>query len=193
MSLQRIYLFLLLAVFLSDGTALSAAFPKVGPTRTVGDFKVLHGETDINASTESVWAILTNYNNFKNMLPGYTHSAIISTHGFEKTVDLGLKINLFTPELRYQVHVQEDKNRYIINIERVSGDFDALIAAYKLVPINKNVQYTHVIYDLKIDFGIPVPGVGLLMHSNMEADLSAIQAYCERHPQHPLVDAKKTL
>jgi carbon monoxide dehydrogenase subunit G len=188
--LRSLGMMLLLAVCVSLGSASALEPPHVSVARTVGDFKVMHGEVTVDAPTEAVWTVLTNYGNFKNMLPGYTHSSLIRANGNEKIVDLGLKMNLFTPELRYQVRIKEDKAQRLMAIERIAGDFDALIASYKLVPINDIKKQTLLIYDLRIDFGIPVPGVGLLMRSNMKDDLAAIQSYCARKPARSVADAK---
>ncbi len=164
--------------------------PQVGEVLTVGDYKVLHGETDIEAPMETVWGALTDYGNLKHVMPGYTRSSLLQAHGSQKTVDLGLKVNPFIPELRYQVLIKEGEHRNWMDVERISGDFDALSASYQLLPQKNNPKATHLIYNLKIDFGIPVPGVSLMMRANMLRDLSALQAYCVKAPKRGLLQAK---
>jgi carbon monoxide dehydrogenase subunit G len=192
------YLLTLSSLLFLCNAVMATELPKVRDVRTVGDFKVLHGEVDIDAPMEVVWSALTDYNNLKRILPGYTHSKLLFSRGNEKTVDLGLKVNLLIPELRYQVRILEDKNRKTMGIERVSGDFDALNATYQLAPLDGSSNHTHLSYDLKIDFGIPVPGVGIMMRSNMVTDLAALQSYCARNSAAPprtsirsLVEVKK--
>lgn len=163
--------------------------PIVAPMRTVGDYKVIHGEADIDAPIPTVWAVLTDYADMKKILPGYTHSALLSSSGKEKKADLTLKLNFITPELRYQVKFLEDRDENRIQIQRISGDFDDLSGSYKLMPL-RNGNQTHLIYDLRIDFGVPIPGIGFLLRNKAEADLKALQNYCAKAHVRALASAR---
>jgi len=162
--------------------------PIVPPMRTVGDYKVIHGEADIDAPLSTVWDVLTDYADMKKILPGYTYSALLPSSGKEKKADLILKLNPFTPELRYQVRFLEERNENRILIQRISGDFDDMSGSYKLAPL-RNGNQTHLIYDLRIDFGVPIPGIGFLLRSKAEADLKALQSYCPKAHSRALASA----
>lgn len=159
--------------------------PNVHPMRTMGNYKVIHGEADIDAPPATVWNVLTDYPNMKKILPGYTYSRLLQSNGREKKVDLILKLNPITPELRYQVTFLEERHLNRILIQRISGDFDDMSGSYKLAALNNGSQ-THLVYDLQIDFGVPIPGLGFLLRNKAEADLVALQNYCVKARLHSL-------
>ncbi len=159
----------------------AAESAKVRVVSEQGSARVIQAETDIDAPVSVVWESLTNYANMKNILPGYNRSTVLQNNGNSKTVELGLKPSALAPSFVYQVKIKEDKGSNTINIQRISGDFKAITASYKLISID-NGTHTRLVYNLQIDMGSSMPAIGAtqVLKSNTEKGMVAMQQHCSR-------------
>lgn len=170
---------LLLGLLLSANFGFAAPF-SVQVTKDDGGLKVLHAESIIDAPVNIVWENLTDYASIKNYLPGYNKSTILQDAGNRKTVDIGFKPAAITPNFHYQVAVQEQPGTRSISIQRISGDFKAITANYKLIPLD-NGNKTRLVYNLQVDMGgLPTLGASQILKSNTEKGMQAMQAYCNK-------------
>jgi carbon monoxide dehydrogenase subunit G len=185
------HLLTLLGLFFVTNSALSGtAFANpvsVQAKPGAGNSQVIQAETVIDAPVQTVWNSLVDYNNMKNVLPGYERSTVLQATGTTKTVDLQVKASSLLPSFRYQVKIREDKAANILHIQRIAGDFNSIQASYKLVSAGNGKQ-TRLIYNLAIDLGNAVPGFGAghILKSNTEKAMLALQSYCSRSYQRSL-------
>jgi ribosome-associated toxin RatA of RatAB toxin-antitoxin module len=148
--------------------------------------RVLHAETVINAPTDMVWRSMTDYNNLKNILPGYSRSTVLQGSGSVKTLDIGMKPAPIAPTFHYQVKVREDRAANKISMQRISGDFKNIQATYRFLPID-NGNHTRLVYDPEIDLGnLPTIGATQMLKSNTEKGVIAVQSHCNRAYQRSL-------
>lgn len=151
-----------------------AADASANVTAGAGDAKVVSAKVLIDAPAEAVWENLTSYNEMKSYLPGYQESKVIANAGNSKTVQIGVKVHPLLPTMRYQVKINENKAAYQININKTSGDFEAIKASYKLQAIGKQTLLT---YNLNITLGDKIPNVGSekALKNSSEQCLNAIK------------------
>lgn len=156
-----------------------AAAPVVNLSNQTGDVKVINASVVIDAPPEAVWQTLTDYNNLNAFMPGYEKSRVIGGSGAVKTLEMGLKVSRMLPAFHYQASVRENKTDRTLSIQRISGDFKAFNASYKLLPAN-NGSKTQLVYSLALDAGVGVPKLGVdhILKSSTEKTLSAVQSYC---------------
>lgn len=170
-------LLLLLTLVLITPAAIAASPASASVTNGQGEFKNVSGRVTVDAPVDAVWQTITSYNDLKNYVPGYQESRILQANGNAKTVQIGVKVSKFLPVMKYQVKINETKPAYQVNIQRISGDFKAITASYKLIPSANGVQTT-IVYNLQIALGDKIPNIGVsstLKHSTEET-LTAIQS-----------------
>lgn len=140
--------------------------------------KTLSASVTIDAPPSFVWQTITNYSRLKNILPGYEKSDVLKSAGSVKTVDVAMKVSLFLPTYHYQVSVRENRSGYRLEMQRISGDFDALNATYRLQPLNGGKQ-TMMLYNLSLDPGFNLPGTEAILKSSTEKTMTALRSHIE--------------
>lgn len=179
---QILTILTLIALCLNPVGALAATgAAQIKQFKSEGHRKVLQAEGLIDAPIGTVWNQLINYGNLKNVLPGYYRSSVLQDSGTVKIVDFGVAGSGLLPALRYQVKIREDKANHTLYIQRISGDFSEITASYKLISLSSGAQ-TRLVYQLALDMGphFPIPGEEVLLKSNTEKALQAMQTYCNR-------------
>ena len=143
----------------------------------------------VDAPPAVVWKTMTNYNNLSNILPGYKQSQLVGSSGNTKTVNLALKVSALLPTYKYKVNIQENRQGMRLHLKRISGDFNALNASYKLQPMNDGKQ-TMIVYKLAIDPGSRIPGTNRILENNTKDSLAALQKHVEQKYQRSLIGRK---
>ena len=148
--------------------------------------KTVQAKLMINAPPQLVWQTLINYSDIKKILPGYERSTVLKANGNSKILDIGMKVAAFLPTYHYQVQTQEDQTTYNLSLKRISGDFKALNAHYKLVAQNNGTR-TLLIYNLELDTGINLPGSQGIIKSNTERSMKALERHIEQEARKSLI------
>ncbi len=132
----------------------------------------------IDAPPNVVWQGLTQYNQMKNVLPGYKKSTVLKSVGNIKTLDIGVKVSPVLPAYNYTMRVIENRPQMRLDFTRISGDFDSLKAHYKLTPTAGGKQ-TILTYGLVIDPGMKLPGQSKVIRSSTQKTLQALEKSIE--------------
>ncbi len=148
--------------------------------------KTVEARVTIDAPPELVWEVMTDYPEMKNILPGYEKSNVVKSSAAGKVVDIAMKVAAFLPTYKYQVQVKESRPAYQIRLNRISGDFKALTATYKLVPEHNNTK-TRLVYSLNIDPGFNLPGSQSILKNNTEKSLKALERHIEQEARKRLI------
>lgn len=148
--------------------------------------KTVQAKIVIDAPPQVVWQILLNYPEIKHTLPGYEKSTVLKSNGNVKIVDLGMRVAPFLPAYNYQVQMLEDQPSYSLTAKRISGDFKLMNANYKLVPQNNGAR-TLLVYSLKVDTGINLPGSQAIIKANTERTLKALERHAEQEAHKSLI------
>lgn len=176
-----------LMVFALAGPVADAAAPSVQMNES-GDLKKLEARVLIDAPVNTVWQVITDYGNLKNVLPGYQKTAVIGGSGISKTLAIGLKPSGLAPAFQYNVRVSENRSTHTITIQRISGDFNSLAATYRLIPQGDK---TLLVYQLNIDLGSHDKlGANHILKNSTEKSMAALDAYCARTYKRSLTAAK---
>jgi ribosome-associated toxin RatA of RatAB toxin-antitoxin module len=162
-------------IFPAIASTVNISMPGDVESQTV---KTLNAHVTIDAPPSLVWQTITDYNRLKNILPGYEKSLVLKHSGSVKTVDVAMKVARLLPTYQYQVSVREDRDGYKLQMDRVSGDFKSLQAAYRLQPVNDGKQ-TMMFYSLALNTGFTMPGTGALLKSNTEKTMTALRTHIE--------------
>jgi carbon monoxide dehydrogenase subunit G len=159
----------------------------VSSVQETGNLKMLQAEATINAPLTTVWNTLVDYDNLKNILPGYERSTLLKSAGNIKIVDIKLQNSGLLPAFQYQVKIQEEKSANRLNIQRISGDFNHITASYSLTSVAGGTK-THLFYRLAIDPGSSflVPGINHLLRTSTTKALQALTSYCNHSYQRSL-------
>lgn len=147
--------------------------------------KTVQAKVMIDAPPDLVWNTLTNYSELKHILPGYEKSQVIKSAKSEKQVAIAMKVSPFLPLYHYEVIVRENEPAYLLNLNRLSGDFKSLSATYKLLSQNNGTR-TLLSYQLNIDPGFNFPGAQNVIRSSTEKSLHALERHIE-------LEAKKSV
>ena len=140
--------------------------------------KMLEARVNIDAPPAAVWEVITNYGNLKNILPGYEKSQVVADGPDSATVDMAIKASSLIPAFKYRLHMTENKPAGTVTIKRVSGDFDSILASYKVIPAKGGTKTT-LVYHLNIDLGKKgLPGSGGVLKSSTEKTMNAMQRAC---------------
>ena len=95
------------------------------------------GRVLVNASMDTVWQVLTDYNNFEEFLPKVTDSELLEANGDRKVFEQTNKVTvfLFSKKSRVRIAVQENYPQQI-NFEIVDGDLETLDGKWKLEAVS---------------------------------------------------------
>ncbi len=187
-----IYGLLLSLIFIAVPSSAFAAGPKdvsVRVTKSVGDLKEVSAKVTVNAPPQFVWQTLTAYNEIASFIPGYKKCKVLSQKGSVSTLDVDMSISRFMPSYKYQVQVHENAKALQLNLHRVSGDFKQMDGTYRLYATGNGAK-TVVVYNLKVDSGVNIPGSNGILKSNVEKGLLAVRSRSEKKHQKSLIGKK---
>jgi carbon monoxide dehydrogenase subunit G len=163
----------------SAQAAQASPKPSVNSSKGHGNIEYIHAETDINSPPSIVWNTLTDFTVMNKTWPGSQKADVLETSAKSRTVLFALKIAALVPAVQYKALVTENKAQQTILIRRIAGDFDELHFTYKLQPRN-NGTATHLTYNLEIDPGEFVPGLGWMLKNNSRDGLQHVKSRCEK-------------
>lgn len=110
----------------------------------------------IDAPTNVVWKVLTDYNHFTSYMPGIKQFSIIKNSGNNKVANIKLDVSAFMSAFSYQAHIVENMVAKTVMMTRTSGDFNSLKVSYSIKPVDNGTK-TMLTYNLKVDHGKNVP------------------------------------
>jgi ribosome-associated toxin RatA of RatAB toxin-antitoxin module len=95
------------------------------------------GRVLITASTDVVWQVLTDYNNFPRFLPDVTESKLLETKGNRKVFEQinQVKTFIFSTKAKVRIAVNEFYPSQIA-FQLVNGDLDSLDGVWLLEPVS---------------------------------------------------------
>ena len=95
------------------------------------------GRVLVKASMDTVWQVLTDYDNFEEFLPKVTNSELLEEEGGRKVFEQinKVKIFLFNKKSRVRIAVQENYPQQI-SFEIVDGDLETLDGIWKLEAVS---------------------------------------------------------
>ncbi|EAT58930.1 SRPBCC family protein [Chlorobium ferrooxidans] len=141
----------------------------------------VRGDVYIAAPPETVWAVITDYNNHKNFVPGVLDSGIISDTGSEKVMFEKGKSGLFvfskTVNVKMRVWGEKPKR---LNFEQITGDFKVYHGEWLLLvsPPDKGTFLTYKA-EVKPDFFAPGFAVRNVQKKECPLMLSAMKKRSE--------------
>lgn len=91
----------------------------------------------VTSSMDTVWQVLTDYNNFEQFLPRVTDSELLEENGDRKVFEQvnKVKVFLFNKKNRMRIAVQENYPQQI-TFKIVDGDLETLDGAWKLEAVS---------------------------------------------------------
>ncbi len=91
----------------------------------------------VNGSMDTVWQVLTDYDNFEQFLPSVTESELVEQNGDRKVFEQINKIKtfIFTTKSRVRIAVTESYPQ-TIRFESVEGDLDTMDGKWLLEPVS---------------------------------------------------------
>ncbi len=154
---------------------------KAGNVVLKGDNGRYVGRVLITAPVDTTWKVLTDYNHFKDFLPGVVSSRILETNGNQTVFEQvnSVKVFLFTQKSRLVVAASKQYPKQI-DFRLKEGDIQSLNGVWKLEPISPTqVLITH---EVTFDPGNSVPrSLVFNLYKNALADsLKAIKKETER-------------
>ncbi|MDJ0688001.1 MAG: SRPBCC family protein [Xenococcaceae cyanobacterium MO_188.B32] len=95
------------------------------------------GRVLVTASMDTVWQVLTDYDNFEEFLPKVTNSELLEENGARKVFEQTnkVKVFLFNKKSRVRIAVQENYPQQI-NFKVVDGDLESLDGTWKLEAVS---------------------------------------------------------
>jgi len=154
---------------------------KAGNIVLKGDNGRYTGRVLVTAPVNTVWQVLTDYNQFKNFLPGVVSSRILETKGNQTTfeqVNL-VKVLLFTRKSRLVVTASNQYPKQI-DFRLKEGDIKSLNGVWKLEPISPSQVL--ITQEVTFDPGNSVPRnlVFNIYKTTLADSLKAIKKETER-------------
>lgn len=153
---------------------------KEGEIIVTGDRGKYTGKLLIKAPLKTAWAVLTDYNNFKNFLPNVANSQVIESKGNRKVFEQTniIQALFFSKEITFRIASTETYPQQIA-FKVVSGDVKSLDGFWKFQIISDKILIEH---EVNID-----PGDGgerelffMIYKDNLEQNLKAIKQEIKR-------------
>jgi ribosome-associated toxin RatA of RatAB toxin-antitoxin module len=95
------------------------------------------GRVLINSSTDVVWQVLTDYNNFQRFLPDVAESKLLETRGNRKVFEQINQVKTFIFSTKAKVRIAVDESYPDqITFQLVNGDLDSLDGVWQLDPVS---------------------------------------------------------
>jgi ribosome-associated toxin RatA of RatAB toxin-antitoxin module len=91
----------------------------------------------VTGTSETVWAVLTDYNNFPKFLPNIVSTKIIETNGNQKIVEQvdSRQVFLFTITSRVRLAITESDRRNKVEFRQIDGDLQSISGYWQIEPI----------------------------------------------------------
>lgn len=161
----------------SEQTAL-----RNGQTVVTGENGKYQAKILISARPDTVWAVLTDYNNFSRFLPNVVSSQLLSANGNTKLVEQIAVRSVLGVTVRSRLRTESRENgRSQIDFRLVGGDLKTLQGFWKIesVPGSNQVLLIHQV-EAQPQPGIP-PGIfyGIFKNS-LNPTLNAIRQEAQR-------------
>ncbi|WP_199246749.1 SRPBCC family protein [[Phormidium] sp. ETS-05] len=161
----------------SEQTAL-----RNGQTVVTGENGQYEAKILISARPDTVWAVLTDYNNFSRFLPNVVSSQLLSVNGNTKVVEQIAVRSVLGVTVRSRLRTESRENgRSQIDFRLVGGDLKTLQGFWKIesVPGSNQVLLIHQV-EAQPQPGIP-PGIfyGIFKNS-LNPTLNAIRQEAQR-------------
>ncbi len=161
----------------SEQTAL-----RNGQTVVTGENGQYQAKILISARPDTVWAVLTDYNNFSRFLPNIVSSQLLSVNGNTKVVEQIAVRSVLGVSVRSRLRTESRENgRSQIDFRLVGGDLKTLQGFWKIesVPGSNQVLLIHQV-EAQPQPGIP-PGIfyGIFKNS-LNPTLNAIRQEAQR-------------
>ncbi|GAB4288500.1 MAG: SRPBCC family protein [Oscillatoriaceae cyanobacterium] len=161
----------------SEQTAL-----RNGQTVVTGENGNYQAKILISARPDTVWAVLTDYNNFSRFLPNIVSSQLLSVNGNTKVVEQIAVREVLGVTVRSRLRTESRENgRSQIDFRLVGGDLKTLQGFWKIesVPGSNQVLLIHQV-EAQPQPGIP-PGIfyGIFKNS-LNPTLNAIRQEAQR-------------
>lgn len=153
-----------------------------GETSVTGDNGQYVAKVLVKAPTDKAWAVLTDYDNFKNFLPNVSDSKLLSVQGNRKVFEqvTEFQVFLFTKRARVRISTSETYPQQI-DFQLVEGDVKSLSGAWQLTtPAPNLVLITHRI---TVDPGSNNRGLFFHIYKNsLKNTLTALKKEIESRP-----------
>ena len=154
---------------------------KAGNAVVNGDNGRYTGRVLVTAPVDTTWKVLTDYNRFKDFLPGVVSSRILETTGNQTVFEQvnSVKVFLFTQKSRLVVAASKQYPKQI-DFQLKEGDVKSLKGVWKLEPISSSQVL--ITQEVTFDPGDLVPrSLAFKIYKNALADsLKAIKQETER-------------
>jgi uncharacterized protein YndB with AHSA1/START domain len=103
--------------------------------------------TEIDAPPQKVWAALTNYENYPNLIPSATSYKIVERNGNTLVIDTrGRRVIKLQGRVRYT----EDPEHFILKWEKIKSNLNLNSGYWELTPIDRDgrtiTQVYHYVY-----------------------------------------------
>ncbi|MEW5821212.1 MAG: SRPBCC family protein [Cyanobacteriota bacterium] len=131
----------------------------------------------INAPTNVVWGIVTDYNNFTSFLPGIKQFTITQNAGSNKKVNMKIDLSRLMRAFNCQVNLNENSSAKSVVMTRTSGDFNSLKLSFSIKPLDNGTK-TMLNYIVNVDHGNGIPSgfANKALTSNASKMLTAIDS-----------------
>jgi ribosome-associated toxin RatA of RatAB toxin-antitoxin module len=154
---------------------------KAGNVVVTGDNGRYTGRVLITAPVDTAWKVLTDYNHFKDFLPGVVSSRILETNGNQTVFEQvnSVKVLLFTQKSRLVVAASNQYPKQI-DFRLKEGDIQSLNGMWKLEPVSPSQVL--ITQEVTFDPGNSVPrGLAFNIYKNaLGNSLKAIKKETER-------------
>ncbi|MGB3404322.1 MAG: SRPBCC family protein [Microcoleaceae cyanobacterium] len=130
---------------------IAAENPEVSVSGEQGKYT---GQVVINAPLETVWDVLTDYDNFDRFFPNVANSKLIETQGNSKIFEQVYQVKIATISKQFKVKVAVTETPVQeINFQQIEGDLKSLQGSWKLQPAANSAQIlvTHDVSVVPVD------------------------------------------
>lgn len=131
-----------------------------------------------NASIDTAWSVLTDYNNFSSFLPGVESSQVLQSSGTQRTFEQVNVIRIFPITHRERIVIAASENYPShITFSQVDGDLRKLQGSWYVTGAGEQVMITHQVVvepasNRSIFFGI--------YKDNLQRTMAALKQEMER-------------
>lgn len=162
-------------LFIVFNTSQSFAVePNVSLT-TASGVKTVNATMVINAPTNVVWNVITNYKQFTQFMPGIKQFNITQNTGSTKKANVKLDVSRLMKPFDYKATISENYSRKNLTMVRTSGDLNLLKLTFSLKSLD-NDSKTLLTYNINVDHGNGIPNgfANRALKSNVTKTLNAV-------------------
>ncbi|ACF45733.1 cyclase/dehydrase [Prosthecochloris aestuarii DSM 271] len=155
--------------------------PRIAISYRANDLFHAEGAIAVNAPAETIWNLLTDYNNLSTIIPKVIDSRLIEDNGSHKIIDQTGKSGILFIEKSVRIVLKvTEKFPNALLFEMVEGDFSTYTGSWSFRPGSSREQ-TFVSWqtDFKPTFFAPPFLVSFLQHQDLPVVMKAIKALAE--------------